>query len=119
MTPTLFLSTLGPRVTGLRGTLAIETIDVERVAALFARRYQEVSLITFQSTCDVLAVLAGRPGIHRHNKDRDNPDLTMRNGDLWLQVSIRDDRRNKNQNALGAFDFNYTLCVFQETESGC
>jgi len=112
--PRLLLTSSSPRIAGLRGTLTIEPIGVERVAELLSTRTRDtVSLLTFQSTCDVLAALAGLRGVHRHRPDRDTVDLTLQPGDQTLVITLRDQAKGKAPEAMGAIDFQYTLCEFQ------
>lgn len=110
----LFLAVNPPRVGGLDGIIRVSTIGLERVSELLRDRNRTiVSLISFQSTCDVLAVVGSKTGIHRYNKDRDaGVDQLMRDGDAWLSVLVKPASRSRASDSLGVFDFDFTLCEF-------
>ena len=112
----LFVSSYSPRVVGLRGSLSIQPVNSEFAGQLiFQHRATYVSLVTHESTCEVLAVLAGLRKFHRQ-RDKQSIDLTLRNGDQFLVVSIKETAKRKDSLSLGAIDFDYTLCEFRTTK---
>jgi hypothetical protein len=112
----LILTIQPPRLGGLEGTLTLRTLSLDQVATLVsgaARAKRIDSQLTYHSTCDMLAALAGLSGIHRYDKERDRKSLDLQPGDEVLICTLKDTARRKAQEALGAVDFTFTLCTFQ------
>lgn len=111
----LFLAVNPPRVGGMNGTINVSQIDARRVSELLNDRSRKiVSLISFQSTCDVLAVIGSKTGIHRYNKDKDVINQGMNDGDAWLTVMLKPTSKWRDNASLGAFDFDFALCEFSQ-----
>ncbi len=109
----LYVSNLSPRIVGLNGTLQIRCITAEKAGKLiYQHRATYKSLVTFEATCDVLATIAGLEHFHRQ-RDLKSVDLTIRDSDLYLIVSIKEAAKAKSNRSLGVFDFDYTLCEFR------
>lgn len=112
---TVFLSTSSPRLPGFDGTIIVKTVDAVAVGQLIRTRIRDVrSLVSYQATCDILAMMAGLIGIHRYNKDRDRQPIHVAPGDLWLICNIKDASQGKRAETLGMLDLEFTLCDFQK-----
>jgi hypothetical protein len=51
-------------------------------------------------------------GGHRKRKADGDIDFRMRDGDVWLIVSVKDSAWKKERHSLGVFDFEFTKCVY-------
>lgn len=110
----LLLLASSPRLVGHHGTLHVGPATPEEIGAILRTRTADiVSQLTFQSTCDALASLAGLRGVHRHRPDRDSIDLNLANGDQVVIVALRDKSKAKMESLI-ADDFDFTLCEWQE-----
>lgn len=111
----LFLSISPPLVGGLNGTMRLRSIDAREVNRLLNDTGRKViSLIAYLATVDVLNTIGGISSLRTYNKERESVDMLMRDGDAWLQVRLLPGRSKKSQESIGVYDFEFTLCEYQE-----